>query len=130
MKKIKYYILASVMTIVTGFLACSAIHFSSSVKEAKADSLTNLGTVSITGITVYDQYWSGGTNPNGHLILKLVGSDYPEAEGTHSLCVQAASVKSVFDHNINTHIEFKDRSGNTLYNLNDYWELYGNQDLM
>ena len=116
------------MTIVTGLLACNAIHFSSSVKEAKADSLTNLGTVSITGITVYDQYWSGGTNPNGHLILKLVGSDYPEAEGTHALCVQAASVKSVFDHNINTHIEFKDRSGNTLNNLNDYWELYGNQD--
>ena len=127
MKKIKNFILASITAFVTGLLACNAIHFSSSVKEAKADSLTNLGTVSIEGIIVYDQYWNDGANTNGHLILKLTGSDYPEAEGTSQTCIQAASVKSVFDHNITDHIAFKDRSGNLL-NLNDYWEVYGNQN--
>ncbi len=129
MKKIKNFILASITTFITGLLACSAIHFSSSVKEAKADSLTNLGTVSIVGIYTYDPYWTDGANTNGHLILKLTGSDYPEDDGTDPLCVPADDVKSVFDHNISTHIEFKDRAGNLIY-LNDYWELYGNQHKM
>ena len=110
--------------LMSSLMAVGLIRFSHQDSTlAKADSLTNLGEVSLTGIKHYDPYWNNGTNVNEHFIFQLEGSDYPESVSDTIRYISKDVLAARFTHNIDTHLVLKDRSGATMA-VNDYWEAY------
>ena len=86
--------------------------------ESKADPLSEVGVVSITGMEVYHPY----TNGNEFVLLDLIGTDYPTSGGEK--CFYEADVN--FDFDLENTLYFYDLNG-TRTNTVNYFQVYSRQ---
>lgn len=93
-----------------------------SPKPAKADGLTNLGTVSIEEVKVFNP----NANGNDFLMLKLVGSDYPSTSTTPKEISKSTLTGRGYTVDIASSIDFINVS-NEKISVTDYYSAYSNQ---
>ena len=121
MKKI-----SKIISLLFGLVVASFLSFSSlkpSPTEAKADGLTNLGTVSIEEVKVFNPFG----NANEFLMLKLVGSDYPDSDNPSATEVYRTALESRgYQIDLPNSISFIN-SQNQSVSVTTYNSVYANQ---
>ena len=119
MKKLKNKIFL-LISFIAMTISALPLFSASAFKEAKADTLNNVGEVSISECIVYDPF----ANNNHFLMLKLEGSDYPVDASAKE--INKSTLSNRFTPNISEALQFYNIE-NTKLNITDYYSVYSNQ---
>ena len=121
MKRINRFIGALFTFVFVSFLSLSGLR--KVPQSVKADGLTHLGTVSIEEVKVYNEFG----NTNEFLMLKLIGSDYPDSGNPTPKEINKSTLTSRgYEIDLANSISFINSSGKAV-EVTDYISVYANQ---